>query len=86
MEELSFELLKIKLTTIVSMYGHDPALLVHLYTDSSGFAGGLVIAQFRSVPSKKELEVPIVYDSFTFSEICHQQKRVVRFDQVRHQI
>lgn len=90
-EQLSFELLKIKSTTLASMYGHDPALPVHLYTDASGFAGGLVITQFRPIESKKELEVPIVYDSFTFSgtqqkyatykrELCALTRFVIKYD------
>lgn len=73
------------------MYGYDPVLPVHLYTDASGFAGGLVITQFRPIKSKKELKVPIVYDSFTFfstqrkyatykRELCALIRFVVKYD------
>ena len=73
------------------MYGHNPLLPVHLYTDVSGFAGGLVITQFRPTESKKHLEVPIVYNSSTFSitqrkyatykrELCALIKFVIKYD------
>lgn len=67
-EQLSFEILRIKCATKVAMHGIDWSLVVHVYTDASGFAGGLVITQFQMVEgSKKPVEVPIIYDALTFS-------------------
>lgn len=90
-EQLSFELLKIKSTTVAFMYKYNPVLPVHLYTDASRFAEGLVIMQFRPIKSKKELEVPIVYNSFTFfstqrkyvtykRELCTLTRFVIKYD------
>lgn len=91
-EQLSFDLLKIKSTTMASMYGYDPSLPVHFYTDASGFAGGLAITQFRPHEAgQRYLEVPIEYDSFTFTgtqrkyatykrELCALTKFVLKYD------
>lgn len=50
------------------MYRCDSSLSVHFYTNDSGLAGGLAITQFRPHKTGKSyLEVPIVYDSFTFT-------------------
>ena len=70
-EQLSFKILRIKCATRSSMYGIDLSLPVHFYTDASGYAGGLVIAQFQDLktadtPAGTTVEVPIIYDSFTF--------------------
>jgi len=71
-EQLSFEIIRIKCATRASMHGIDLILVVHFYTDASGFGAGMVITQFQS-PSKvdtsgtKAVEVPIIYDSFTFT-------------------
>lgn len=48
------------------MYGHNPPLLIYLYINASRFAKKMVIMQFRPIKSKKELEISIVYDLFTF--------------------
>lgn len=70
-EQLAFEILKIKCATRSAMHGIDLRLPVHFYTDASGFAGGMVITQFQDPmtaesPATKAVEVPILYDSFTF--------------------
>ena len=73
-EQLSFDILKTKCGTRSAMHGIDVQLPVHFYTDASGFAGGLVITQFQT-PAQADsyarngeaVEVPIIYDSFTFS-------------------
>ena len=71
-EQLAFEILKIKCTSRSAMHGIDLRLPVHFYTDASGFAGGLVITQFQDPitadsPAMTAVEVPIIYDSFTFA-------------------
>ncbi len=73
-EQLSFELLKIKCATKASMHGIDLSLVVHFYTDASGYAAGCAVTQFQrptlaNTESKrdKETEVPILFDSFTFT-------------------
>jgi hypothetical protein len=71
-EQLAFDILKIKCATRSAMHGIDLRLPVHFYTDASGFAGGLVITQFQDpimadLPAIKAVEVPILYDSFTFA-------------------
>lgn len=71
-EQLSFELLKIKSTTLASIYRHNLVLPTHLYTDASEFTEELVIMQFRPIEFKKKLEIPVVYNLFTFSST--QQK------------
>ena len=53
------------------MHGIDLRLPVPIYTDASGFAGGLVITQFQDptladTSAMKAVEVPILYDSYTF--------------------
>lgn len=72
-EQLSFDILKIKCATRSAMHGIDADLAIHFYTDASGYAGGLVITQFQNpvevdTTSKngEAVEVPILYDSFTF--------------------
>lgn len=74
------------------MYGYDPSLPVHFYTDASGFAGRLAITQFRfHERNKNDLEVPIAYDSFIFTgtqqryatykqELCALTKFVLKYD------
>lgn len=72
-EQLSFEILEVKSTTLAAMHGHDPGLTTHFYTDASGFAAGLVITQFHMEETRGlTTEVPILYDSFTF--VVTQQK------------
>ena len=67
-ELLSFEILRIKCATRVAVHGIDWSLVIHLYTDASGYAGGLVITQYQLVDGNpRPVEVPIIYDSFTFS-------------------
>ena len=71
-EQLSFELLRIKCAIRTSIHGIDLDLEIHIYTNASGFAAGCVITQFQPATqadtgaSKKEVEVPILYESFTF--------------------
>ena len=81
-EQLSFEILKIKCATKSSIHGIDLSSTVQFYTDASGFGAGRAITQFRhpmeadpqraspnmpEKPSAKDVEVPILYDAFTFS-------------------
>ena len=71
-EQLAFEILKIKCATRTSMHGVDLTKPIHFYTDASGFAGGVAITQYqdpRAVEacSTTLVEVPIIYDSFTFT-------------------
>lgn len=72
------------------MHGYDPSLPAHMYIDASGFAGGLVITQFRT-EGEKNVEVPILYDSVTFTaierkyptykwELCVLTKMVTKYD------
>lgn len=71
-EQLSFEILRIKCATRTSMHGIDLEREVHIYTDASGFAAGCAMTQFQPArevdagDSMKDLEVPLLYDSFTF--------------------
>lgn len=98
-EQLSFDILKTKCTILTSMYGYDPSIPTHLYTDASGFAGGIVVTQFRTEDAK-QIEVPILYDSVTFNlterkyptykrELCVLTKMVTKYDYMckdpRHQ-
>ena len=51
------------------MHGIDLNLVVHFYTDASGFGAGLAITQFQKpdtvdTSGTKDVEVPIVYNSF----------------------
>lgn len=67
-EQLSFEILRIKCATQSGMHGIDMTLVVHFYTDASGFGAGFAITQFQKVEgSEKPVEVPALYDSFPFS-------------------
>ena len=54
------------------MHGIDCNRAVHFYTDASGFAGGLAVTWFQAPQDVDThgtipVEVPIVYDSFTFA-------------------
>ncbi|KAI0995222.1 hypothetical protein K3495_g12960, partial [Podosphaera aphanis] len=62
-EQLSFEILRDKCSTVVDMFGWDYLEPVRLFTDASLYAGGCVITQIR-----EEKEVPILYNSVTFSK------------------
>ena len=91
-EQLSFEIVRIKCATRTSMHGIDMNLVVHFYTDASGFALGCAVTQFQpaswvdviapqaespttqalTIPPRKsiaakDVEVPILYDSFPLS-------------------
>ena len=71
-EQLSFEILRIKCATRASMHGIDLNRVVHIYTDASGFAGGAAITQYQPANTveafgKGLVEVPVIYDSFTFA-------------------
>ncbi|KAI0995489.1 hypothetical protein K3495_g12690, partial [Podosphaera aphanis] len=63
-EQVSFELLREKCSTTIEMFGYEFDQPVNLYSDASKFAGGCCITQRRG---EKGIEVPILYDSFTFS-------------------
>ena len=54
------------------MHGIDLTKPVHFYTDASGFAGGIAITQYQDPRTVETygnalVEVPIIYDSFTFT-------------------
>lgn len=67
-ESLSFEILRIKYATTAAMHSINLSLTSHFYVDASGFGAGLAITQVNQVEgSPKEIEVPIIYDSFTLS-------------------
>ena len=72
LEQLAFEIIKIKYTTRNSIYRLDFNLVIYFYTDALGYVGGLAITQFQLVEaaeafgSKAIVEVPVIYDSFTF--------------------
>lgn len=44
------------------MVGIDPEEPIHMYTDASKYAAGLLVTQLQ-----KDHETPILYDSFTFT-------------------
>ena len=62
-EQLSFELLKQMCAANALMHGIEWDREVHLYSDASGFAGGLAVTQ-----EHEQGEVPILYDSYAFSK------------------
>ena len=69
-EQFSFEILRVKCSTQSSMHGIDLSHEVHFYTDASGFGAGLAVTQYQTTQSAKGfslVEVPIIYDSFTFN-------------------
>ena len=66
-EELSFEIVKLKCATRSMMFGIDWSVPVRFYSDASGYAAGLVITQIQKDERGVEAEVPIIYDSFTFT-------------------
>ena len=71
-EQLAFDILKIKCATRTSMHGIDLDREIHIYTDASGFAAGCVITQFQEASQadskgNKNVEVPILFDSFMFT-------------------
>ena len=90
-ELLFFEILQIKCATRVTVHSIDWSLVIHLYTDISGYAGGLVITQYQLVEgNSKPVKVPIIYDSVTFSvseqkyliykwELCAMVKFVFKY-------
>lgn len=61
-EQLSFDLLRKFCSSAVEMHGFQLDQPVRIYSDASGYAAGCVITQMR-----EDIEVPIVYDSFSFS-------------------
>lgn len=91
LKQLSFEILQIKCVTKVAMHGIDWSLVIHVYTDASGFTEGLVITQFQVVEGfKKSVKVSIIYDALTFSiteqkyqiykwELCAMMKFIFKF-------
>ena len=66
-ELLFFEILWIKCVTRVAVHSIDWSLVIHLYTDTSEYAGDLVITQYQLIDGNlRSVEVPIIYDSFMF--------------------
>ena len=72
LEQLSFNILKIKCFTTIAMREIDLKIFIHFYTDASKFAAKLVIIQFRvsSIVDLKNVlttvKISILYDSFIF--------------------
>lgn len=64
-EQLAFEIIKIKASSVLAMHGLDYSLAIHFYTDASSFAGGLAITQYQT-QNEVQVEVPVLYDSFPF--------------------
>lgn len=68
------------------------SLTSHFYVDASGFGAGLAITQDNLIErSPKEIEAPIIYDSFTLSrtqrkystykrELCALSKFAIKYD------
>lgn len=71
-ERLAFNLLRIRCARAVAIKGVDWSLPVHMYTDASGYAGGMVITQHQKNDSGTIEEVPLFYDSVSFS---HAQQK-----------
>lgn len=66
--QLSFEILKEKCGATVEMNGWDFKNPVRLYSDASLLGAGCAITQMRIDSSTGKLvEVPILYNGFTFS-------------------
>ncbi|POS82123.1 hypothetical protein EPUL_005556, partial [Erysiphe pulchra] len=66
-EQISFQLLQEKCSQAVEMHGwnfRDPTIL---YSDASKNGAGCLITQFQKI-NGKSLEVPILYDAFTFTK------------------
>ncbi|KAI0996530.1 hypothetical protein K3495_g11651 [Podosphaera aphanis] len=67
-EQVSFQIPKGKCAEAVEMHGWNYLDPVKMYTDASIYGGGCVITQER-IDSKGNLtEVPLIYDTFTFSK------------------
>ncbi|KAI0996286.1 hypothetical protein K3495_g11894 [Podosphaera aphanis] len=66
-EQASFQLLKEKCGVAVEMHGWDYLQPVYLYSDASMMAADCLITQRRVLDDEKTGEVPILYDTFTFS-------------------
>jgi hypothetical protein len=64
---VAFQILKEKCAETVEMFGWDFLEPVRLYSDASKYAAGCAITQKRMLDGKL-VEVPILYDSFTFSK------------------
>ena len=90
-QQLSFEILRIKCASAVSMHGIDFSKEVHIYTDASKFGSGCAVTQSRVEPDKGLVEVPIIFDSYTFNvterkypiykkELCAVMKFVTKYD------
>jgi hypothetical protein len=89
-EQLSFEILKIKIVTIIIMHEVDLLNRTHFYTNASEFARDMMITQKREIDDKIE-EVFILYDFFTFNvtqrrystykkKLCAMIKLVTKYD------
>ena len=66
---------------------------MHIYTDASGFAAGCAVTQYRSPilevstpkkPSTKKLEVPTLYDAFTFDIASEEVSDIQKGDCMFH--
>ncbi|KAI0996301.1 hypothetical protein K3495_g11880, partial [Podosphaera aphanis] len=67
-EQASFQLLKEKCAQAVEMHGWDFLKPIKLYSDASMYGAGCAITQERIQQNGKVIEVPIIYDAFTFSK------------------
>ncbi|POS81945.1 hypothetical protein EPUL_005678, partial [Erysiphe pulchra] len=69
-EQVSFDLLKEKVSSVTESNEHDPHKGCFLYSDVSSYAAGCCITQKRLVKgskSKRQQEHPILFDSFIFN-------------------
>ena len=67
-KNLAFEILRKQCATKAAMFGWDPQMAVHLYSDASTYAAGGFISQFQRNQQGSLEERPLYYDSFTFSQ------------------
>ncbi|POS82100.1 hypothetical protein EPUL_005332, partial [Erysiphe pulchra] len=67
-EQVSFQILKEKCAEAVEMHGWNYLDPVRMYTDASIYGGGCVITQERIDRKGNLMEVPLIYDAFTFSK------------------
>ena len=62
-EQVAFETIREKAAAVVDMHGWDFRLAVDMYTDASLYAAGCMITQRQN-----RVQVPILFDSFTFTK------------------
>lgn len=65
-EQLSFELLKVRCSETVEMFGVDQNLPIQMYVDASMHSGGCYVSQIQDHEGGK-IERPILFDSMNFN-------------------